>query len=400
MPLEKLPVPEIQLETTDYGTDFQRKMNEALAALRTAIIAYNNQIDAALTAADFTQIASLADMESAESNALRVTPAGVKHAIEFFAPDTGNFGSAAYKNVGEPEGVASLDSAGLVPINQLTESDTAEAIIRQGPHESVMSFLLGGTAEHVNTFLMAGFDKQSWEALLLGGITEETRLVLQSGINQEIVEVLVSGFGGWNSSDPTTNSLVFDTLRAGFGNTDVRDVLVAGLGPGISDLLINGMDESVQFWRWLQPLNAIGGFLITGFCGVAGIAADISVSLPETGPESLSGFFTGAAPSSFALDSQLKCVVVSTGQNDDSLIIGGASGRFFATTSPGTDRESMTQDADWAEIITTKNSMKLGTTPASARAVLGLPKITYALTEPTPTDVALMSEYDEWVVYV
>ena len=63
--MQKLPVPNITLETQDQGSVFQSKMNSLADACKTAVEAYNNQIDAATTAEQFSDAAqqALADAD-------------------------------------------------------------------------------------------------------------------------------------------------------------------------------------------------------------------------------------------------------------------------------------------------------------------------------------------------
>ncbi|MBZ9612135.1 hypothetical protein I4W93_011075 [Rheinheimera sp. MA13] len=63
--MQKLPVPNITLETQDQGSVFQTKMNSLANACKTAVQAYNNQIDAATTAEQFSDAAqqALADAD-------------------------------------------------------------------------------------------------------------------------------------------------------------------------------------------------------------------------------------------------------------------------------------------------------------------------------------------------
>lgn len=69
MAIEKLPVPEIVLNTQDVGSIFQTKMNAAIEALRFAIIAYNNQVDAANTSGQqVAQMDSLIQQVELDSN--------------------------------------------------------------------------------------------------------------------------------------------------------------------------------------------------------------------------------------------------------------------------------------------------------------------------------------------
>lgn len=87
MPLDKLPVPtiaELQLQTTDVGSVFQTKMNAAVIALRNALIAYNNQIDAALTASQQVEPAPFDVAVAGENNSYKMTPLRVRQAMERF----------------------------------------------------------------------------------------------------------------------------------------------------------------------------------------------------------------------------------------------------------------------------------------------------------------------------
>ena len=74
MPLEKLPVPEISLSTQDVGSVFQGKMNAAIEAVRTAIIAFNNQVDAALSASQQVDPAPQAEALAGTNNTYKMTP--------------------------------------------------------------------------------------------------------------------------------------------------------------------------------------------------------------------------------------------------------------------------------------------------------------------------------------
>jgi len=74
MPLEKLPVPEISLSTQDVGSVFQGKMNAAIEAIRTAIIAFNNQVDAALSASQQVDPAPQAEALAGTNNTYKMTP--------------------------------------------------------------------------------------------------------------------------------------------------------------------------------------------------------------------------------------------------------------------------------------------------------------------------------------
>lgn len=83
MPIQKLPVPDIVLETGDYGTVFQFKMNALADAMARSIQAYNNQIDALETVADFTDIATAQDMRELSHPHKRVTPLGIGQALSY-----------------------------------------------------------------------------------------------------------------------------------------------------------------------------------------------------------------------------------------------------------------------------------------------------------------------------
>lgn len=87
MPLDKLPVPtiaELQLQTTDVGSVFQTKMNAAVIALRNALIAYNNQIDAALTASQQVEPAPYDVAVAGDNNSYKMTPLRVRQAMDHF----------------------------------------------------------------------------------------------------------------------------------------------------------------------------------------------------------------------------------------------------------------------------------------------------------------------------
>lgn len=62
--MQKLPVPNVVLNTQDQGSVFQGKMNALSDACKTSIQAYNNQIDAAATAQQFSEAAQQALMDT------------------------------------------------------------------------------------------------------------------------------------------------------------------------------------------------------------------------------------------------------------------------------------------------------------------------------------------------
>lgn len=104
MPLEKLPVPEIVLSTQDVGSVFQGKMNAAIESLRNAIIAFNNQVDAALTASQQVDPAPQAEALAGTNNTYKMTPLRSMQQLQQFgfgglAIDLADF-TAAGPNVG------------------------------------------------------------------------------------------------------------------------------------------------------------------------------------------------------------------------------------------------------------------------------------------------------------
>ncbi|MDZ7903110.1 MAG: hypothetical protein U5L01_11445, partial [Rheinheimera sp.] len=104
MPLEKLPVPEISLSTQDVGSVFQGKMNAAIEAVRTAIIAFNNQVDAALSASQQVDPAPQAEALAGTNNTYKMTPLRSMQQLQQFglggaAIDFADF-TAASPNIG------------------------------------------------------------------------------------------------------------------------------------------------------------------------------------------------------------------------------------------------------------------------------------------------------------
>ncbi len=80
--MQKLPVPNITLDTQDQGSVFQTKMNSLATACKTAVQAYNNQIDAAETAQQYSEAAQQALVDADVTPILQrlgmnVTPATV-----------------------------------------------------------------------------------------------------------------------------------------------------------------------------------------------------------------------------------------------------------------------------------------------------------------------------------
>ncbi|WP_037053668.1 phage head spike fiber domain-containing protein [Rheinheimera baltica] len=69
--MQKLPVPNITLDTQDQGSAFQTKMNSLASACKTAVEAYNNQVDAAETAQQYSDAAQQALLDADVTPVLR-----------------------------------------------------------------------------------------------------------------------------------------------------------------------------------------------------------------------------------------------------------------------------------------------------------------------------------------
>ena len=406
MAVEKLPVPNIQLETSDFGTVFQQKMNDAMLAVRDAIIAYNNQVDAYLTAADFTEIASTAQMLAGTNNTLRVTPLRVKEALDARDED---FGSLAYLDEGIAAG--NVQRLGSRSTNIETHNIPSGAIVwdaSTSPNRykngncSVASFVSQGASDGTGRY---GF--------MLAG---------REGFGLGVKFVSNSVFTPWYDVFTTLNLLNIGTTPA-----SARSVLQLGTASQFNIGLNNGEVPQAQMFgtaAWEMTSNLLSRSSHTGSQPLSTISDAGTAAAYNEGVSS--GNIQRLGPRSWGLDTHEipSGAVVWDNSPSTNRYKGGNSAvaSFIAQgNSDGTGRYGFmlagregfglgvkfvgnSTYTGWFEVLTTANQLTIGTTAASARDALQLKNmaqrsLTVSSAAPTTAQINAMAEGDLWGVY-
>lgn len=139
MPLEKLPVPDISLSTQDVGSVFQGKMNAAIEAVRAAIVAFNNQIDAAQTASQQVEPAPFEIAVAGGNNSYKMTPLRVMQAMDSKLAGFGIGGSS------DMLAVPKFVPVGAIDANTITAPGWFKGVINAGISANMPPTPSGGT---------------------------------------------------------------------------------------------------------------------------------------------------------------------------------------------------------------------------------------------------------------
>lgn len=385
MAVEKLPVPTTQLETSDYGTVFQQKMNEAMDNLRNAIIAYNNQVDAYQTAADFTEIASTEEMQAGANNTKRVTPLGTNAAITHRIGTAGQLGNAALRTVGQANGVVPLDNNNKIPLEYLSDS-----VLGQVEYKGTWN-----AATNIPALPTTPAKKGDYYVVSVGG----TRFGNTFGVGDWII----SNGTSW---DKVANTDAVTSVQGRTGNVTVTK---ADVGLGSVDNFSAAALRSRSSHTGTQPLSTISDAGEAAYRGVAGGAGDLIphgyMGLGANGPRNsdltvspVSQFVTtsaagSGAPAQYTMG--FSCSYDSS--RSVAILFDVLSGNAWVRKWNGGSYTDY-------RLMYAGNTIDFGNSVSSARAALELGdfatrSITFSTSAPSTAQINAMAAGDMWGVY-